>query len=259
MSDIYICASNIDRDIVLPAVEALEQAGYVCCVPGRDFDFGLDWKQSIADAINSSTLALYFDSDAARRSFRIATELEEIEKSGLMKLTTPVGSFTHESLTALVKDSMDEALRIREDVMTVLPYEGGDPYIFVSFAEADRDRVFTVLRGLAKRGYRLWFIGGGEPGAERDEMIAEHLERASYMIPFFSAVYFEDENCKDELSFARELGLEILPVYIEDAVLPAPIEMRFGRRQALFWHKYTNKEDFFRKIDEANGIDNCRA
>ena len=48
----------------------------------------------------------------------------------------------------------------------IRPYEGTDPYIFISYAHRDKDRVLPVLRSLSERGYRIWFDEGIDPGTE---------------------------------------------------------------------------------------------
>ena len=62
------------------------------------------------------------------------------------------------------------------------PYEGSEPYIFISYAHADREDVFAVLSELYARGYRIWFDEGITPGSEWPENIAQHLSAASLVI-----------------------------------------------------------------------------
>ena len=46
------------------------------------------------------------------------------------------------------------------------PYEGKEPYIFISYAHKDSDRVFPILEELDRRGYRVWYDDGIAPGSE---------------------------------------------------------------------------------------------
>ena len=258
MKEIYICYSNIDRDVVLPVVEMIEAAGFSCCVPGRDYPFGFGWKQAATDAINEATMIICFESEAFRKSFRLMKELEEAENSGLLKLVFEKDSVQAEEVAARIRENMDEARKIKENVSAIVPYNGDEPYIFASYSHRDKDRVFKILRLLQRRGYRIWFDEGIDPGTEWEDNIAEHLAAAGYLLPFFSANFFGSQNCNDELFFARELGMNILPVYLEDVELDAGIAMRFGRKQALFYHKYNNDNLFMAKFDTAQDIEACR-
>ena len=82
MTDLYICFSNIDRQYVFSVVDRLEAEGFSCCVPVRDFSFEDDWTQSVIDAVYTSTMVLCFNSEAARKSPRLRSELSEIRESG---------------------------------------------------------------------------------------------------------------------------------------------------------------------------------
>ena len=44
--------------------------------------------------------------------------------------------------------------------MKPVAYEGTEPYIFVSYAHRDSERVFEVLGELQSRGYRFWYDDG---------------------------------------------------------------------------------------------------
>ncbi len=259
MKDIYICSSNIDRSKVLPIVEMIEASGLSCCVPKRDIGFEFGWEQKVTDAINEATLILYFESPASRRSFRLKKELLEAKNSGLLQLVFEVGAVSSEEVLASVRDKMSEARKIRDNVSAIVPYSGDEPYIFASYSHMDKDRVFHIIRLLQRRGYRVWFDEGVDPGTEWEDNIAEHLAAAGYLIPFFSKNFFGSQNCNDELFYARELGLNILPVYLEEVELDPGIAMRFGRRQALFFHKYNDVNQFLIKLDTAKDIAVCRS
>ncbi len=58
------------------------------------------------------------------------------------------------------------------------PYEGNEPYIFVSYAHANSPEVMRVISDMHERGYRIWYDEGIEVGSEWPECIAEHLSAA---------------------------------------------------------------------------------
>ena len=41
-------------------------------------------------------------------------------------------------------------------------YNGNEPYIFISYAHKDSDKVLPIIRELQSRGYRVWYDAGIE-------------------------------------------------------------------------------------------------
>lgn len=132
------------------------------------------------------------------------------------------------------------------------------PYIFISYAHKDSVEVVEIINGLVSKGYNVWYDEGIDPGTEWDENIAKHIKNCSYFIAFISNNYINSKNCKDELNFSRNLEKDQLLVYIEDTSLPDGLEMRMNRIQAIFWHRYDNKEVAFEKLFSAKGIENVK-
>ena len=253
--DLYICYSNINIDEVMPAIQALEDAGLSCCMPGRDFEMDFDWLQKVTDSIAASVMVLYFQSDASRRSTRLFLEQKEVKQSGLMMLTFEVGSVTPKEVLEKVMASLPAAREIKDEVTKIVPYDGTKPYIFASYSHKDKEKVFKILRLIIRHGYRVWFDEGIDPGTEWAENIAAHLLGAGYMIAFFSENFYGSDNCNDELDFAKKNKLPILPIYLEDAELvPAVIAMKAGRYQALFFYQYNNPQEFLKQLDIAENI-----
>ncbi|MBQ6594703.1 MAG: TIR domain-containing protein [Clostridia bacterium] len=128
------------------------------------------------------------------------------------------------------------------------PYEGSEPYIFVSYAHRDMEAVLPVIQRLTDEGYRVWYDEGIDPGTEWDTNIAVHIERCASFVAFISENYLRSDNCKDELNFARDLEKERLLVYLEDAKLPLGMAMRLNRLQAIHKYTYEDPEDFYGKL-----------
>ncbi len=138
------------------------------------------------------------------------------------------------------------------------PYEGDQPYIFISYSHRDTMRVLPVVSMLMADGYRVWYDEGIDPGTEWDAFIAEHIERCGYFIAFMSENYLASDNCRDELNYVRDLGKQRLLVYLSDVALPAGMQMRLGRLQAIHKYTYVNEEEFYEKLYSAEGFEICR-
>ncbi|MBR6563317.1 MAG: TIR domain-containing protein [Clostridia bacterium] len=139
----------------------------------------------------------------------------------------------------------------------IKPYNGNEPYIFISYSHRDTDYVYPIIEELSKQGYRVWYDMGIDPGTEWDENIAMHINECGYFIAFMSQNYLNSSNCKDELNYARDLEKERLVVYLENVTLPAGMAMRINRLQSIFKYSYANDSDFYERLVTANNINIC--
>ncbi len=133
-------------------------------------------------------------------------------------------------------------------------YKGDQPYIFISYSHKDKDGVFSVLSQMQTDGYRVWFDEGIDPGTEWDDEIAKNICDCGYFIAFITRNYLLSENCKDELSYARDLDKKRLLVYLEEVTLPAGMAMRMNRIQYVNKPSYVNDADFYEKLYSSDGI-----
>lgn len=61
-------------------------------------------------------------------------------------------------------------------------YEGDLPYMFVSYAHADRDAVLPIVAALVDKGYREWYDDGIPPTTDFPEYIADRVYRCSCFV-----------------------------------------------------------------------------
>ena len=130
------------------------------------------------------------------------------------------------------------------------------PYIFVSYAHRDSDRVYSILSRLSDTGFNIWFDKGIEAGTTWDDNIALHIDKSAYFLAFISENYLNSGNCKDEISYARDLNKDMLLIYLDEIALPSGMAMRLNRSQAIIWNEsddiYSGED--FSKILNAKGI-----
>ncbi len=139
------------------------------------------------------------------------------------------------------------------------PYKGNEPYIFISYAHRDSERVFPIIRKLQEASYRVWYDEGVDPGTEWDDNIAGYINRCSVLIAFLTENYVASKNCKDEISYSRELDKNQLLVYLEDDLdLPDGLKMRLNRLQAIYWNRYSNTDDAFKALCGAPVLSICK-
>ncbi len=132
-----------------------------------------------------------------------------------------------------------------------IPYKGEGKYIFISYAHRDANLVWPVVQQLQNDGYRVWYDEGIDPGTEWDENIAAHVEGCDCFIAFLSRNYLASENCKDELSYSRDLGKKQILVYLQPVRLPQGLALRVGRSQSV---RVWPRGSFFRRLYAMEGL-----
>lgn len=137
-------------------------------------------------------------------------------------------------------------------------YEGYEPYIFVSYAHKDSEKVVSVISGLQQRGFRVWYDSGIEAGSEWPEYIAEHLENAAVVLVFMSPAATASRNCRNEINYALDLGKDILVVYIEDTVLTGGMRLQLSSTQALYRSRHSSDAAFMEELCRSRILLPCK-
>ena len=123
------------------------------------------------------------------------------------------------------------------------PYQGNEPYLFISYAHADEQAVGSVLEHLEKHGVRFWYDDGIEVGSEWPEYIAERLASSKMMLAFVSNAYAVSNNCRKEMHYAVSNGIKTVNVFLEEADITPGMALQIGNIFALM--KYRMEEDEF--------------
>jgi hypothetical protein len=103
--------------------------------------------------------------------------------------------------------------------------DAGVPYIFVSYASVDRERVTPVVEALQRAGIAVWLdqasIAGGENYARE---IVEGIEHATAFVLMCSAASLASRNVKQEVGLAWKYERLYLPLLLEPVTIPKEIE-----------------------------------
>lgn len=122
-----------------------------------------------------------------------------------------------------------------------LPYKGTKPYIFVSYARDDTDRVIPCLRQLQKHGCRIWFDKGIKGGDNWMTTLAMRIKGCTQYLLFSSANSTRSIWTSREASRALQYPeLSILTVRMDDARFDEGLEWGLESYQQLFM----DREDF---------------
>ena len=137
-------------------------------------------------------------------------------------------------------------------------YTGENPYIFISYAHDDSERVLPIISYIANEEYRIWFDQRIEVGTKWAEVIAQRLNQSTCFMAFITDNYLRSDNCMDEIEHAKNKKIPILIIYLEDLQVPDWFLMRHGRTQAIYYKEYNTQNEFFNRIYESNIVKNCR-
>ncbi|MGN8702672.1 TIR domain-containing protein, partial [Catenibacterium mitsuokai] len=136
------------------------------------------------------------------------------------------------------------------------PYEGHDPYIFISYCHKNQDMVKDILNNLSRLGYRFWYDKGINVGSSWNDNIASHIDNASHFIFFLSNDFIQSKYCLDELEYAKSEDKQIIPVCIEETKISGGLKLSINRLQVF--NKYQFSESYFYdQIAQIQNIHKC--
>lgn len=116
-------------------------------------------------------------------------------------------------------------------------YEGRDPFLFVSYAHLNSEKVLPVIQALFADKYRVWYDEGIAPGSEWPKNIEDHLKVASAVVVFVSEDSLRSPNCENEVANAavgtRPVFQFALGTERHDLLSPCPTVSDYEALRAL--------------------------
>ncbi len=128
-------------------------------------------------------------------------------------------------------------------------YRGKEPYVFISYAHADKDRVFPEIKRFNEAGFHVWYDEGISPGNEWSDEIAEALTGCTVFVVMLTPTSAPREAVLNEISFALDEGKPLLAIYLEDTELPPGLRLRISRKQAILRYNMTDEEYEYKYIE----------
>ena len=98
------------------------------------------------------------------------------------------------------------------------PYDGQEPYLFVSYSHRDSQKVIPILNGLNRTGYAVWYDKGIAGGKKWRDSIAKHVSGCAGFLAFISMASAASRHCETEINYALDNGKHIIPVYLKKNV-----------------------------------------
>lgn len=137
------------------------------------------------------------------------------------------------------------------------PYEGTERYIFISYAHRDNALVYPIIEELARKGYRIWYDEGIDPGSEWPETIAEHLGNCEVCLAFLSKNYLNSQNCRREVNFALSKKKFFITVVLEPVEMSPGMEMQLSTTQFVSKYTFPDEQSFYEKLCAAKYLNAC--
>ncbi|MCR5257749.1 MAG: TIR domain-containing protein [Desulfovibrio sp.] len=130
-------------------------------------------------------------------------------------------------------------------------YQGSDPYIFVSYAHADRDDVFECIGRLHKDGFRIWYDEGITPGKNWYGVLASKISQASCVLLFLSGNAQASQYISKEITSAIDLKKPIVCVVLDGAPLSEAFHLMLCDLQMVSRGDFADAGSFYSKIEDA--------
>lgn len=111
-------------------------------------------------------------------------------------------------------------------------------YIFLSYSRVDTKFAKCIANDLRNHGFEVWIDQSHIPGGRHwDNYIEDALRNAFAMVLIVSPASVASENVKDEVSFAKNIGIRIIPVEYQ---LTKSIPLGWNRIQWITLYKNYN-------------------
>lgn len=98
------------------------------------------------------------------------------------------------------------------------PYQGNEPYAYLSYRGADRERVAPVAQELNKAGIRIWYDYGLTDTTYFDTQIRKQIKNSSIVLIFITDFIANNESSfvLNEFEIAKAYSKKIIPVFLDN-------------------------------------------
>lgn len=139
------------------------------------------------------------------------------------------------------------------------PYEGQEPYIFISYARKDKEQVLPYLDALSGAGYRVWYDAGISAGDEWLKTLLEKVKDCAVFCPMFSKAFSDSTYCEAETNYAIRKKKAIVPLYLEELNQEEHWLVDFlGSQQDLRLYQFDNPAQFAERAEREQMFVSCK-
>lgn len=128
-------------------------------------------------------------------------------------------------------------------------YKGDKPFVFISYAHADKLQVYPIIDYLHRSGFNVWYDEGISPSEDWMDSIVNNIENCTVFLVFISPHILDSKYVRKEISFALEIDKPFYAVFLKDTALPSRLRFEISGIQHM--KKYIMPDnEFYDKIKE---------
>ena len=128
-------------------------------------------------------------------------------------------------------------------------YRGEEPFVFISYAHDDQDKVFAEIKRFNEAGFHVWYDEGISPGNEWTDEIADALDRCSLFVVMITPTSAPRPNVLNEINYALDENKPFLAIHLEETAMKGGLKLRTGSKQAILKYNMTEEEYEYKYIE----------
>ena len=122
------------------------------------------------------------------------------------------------------------------------PYEGDDPFLFVTYSHRDTKSVYNEIRWLHEAGFNVWFDQGIEPGSRWRAELASAISNCALLVVYITENSAHSERCWEEIEFALNRNTPVIAIHLRETELPDVLALSIGSKQAIMRYKLSPEQ-----------------
>lgn len=139
----------------------------------------------------------------------------------------------HIQYRSIIKRRKEIEKVLNDQKYVSLPYEGCEPFLFISYSHSDKDAVFSTMVALQRNSYRLWYDDGIHGGDNWMRILAQKIAESCAVILFCSEKAMDSRYVQAEFSHAIKLGKKIYTVILDDSPMAMEFDMFLSKNHMI--------------------------
>ena len=136
-------------------------------------------------------------------------------------------------------------------------------FIFICYSHFDREIMEPIAEKLAKDGYRFWFDDGTRSGVAWQKIVSKEIKKCTVFLFLISENTMQSDNCRDELTYAKNNGKTIVPVSLSNVTLESyenGVDLQLVNCDPISFYEYEKDElpFFFKTLYDSEDMNLCK-